>query len=154
MILYIKEFYKALQEANKPHLQDFGWGDFHKFWSDGARYPFLNVFSSSKNFEKGFTRISLTISIMDIVRENDSNLDNVEDKTLAILRDVYNITKSNLGNKKHIKVGEIANIEFFKTRGGDVVAGHTMSLDVTFFDSSGLCETILLTKDFCCKNEK
>ena len=151
MIIFLKEFYANLQSGNNAFLKDYGWGDFRKFWSRTANYPFLNVFSDTKNFEKGLTTINLTISVADIVREDDSNLEYVEDTTLQLLRDVYNVTFIKL--KEHgLRVGDFADVRFFKANGGDVVAGHSMTLSISIFEGSDLCNNILNFEFLTCND--
>lgn len=148
MIYFLKNLFKQLQENNTESIKGFGWGDFHKFWSNGCNYPFLNVFSAQKAINGSWITLSLVISVMDVVRDDDTNLDEVENKTLAIIRDIYNLMKVNL-TQQGIKVEDVANIDFFNTRGGDAVAGHTMHVNIRIFNGSDLCATLLNNFEIC-----
>lgn len=143
MIKFLIDFFASIQVDNKDVISAFQWGDFYKAWSSGtASYPFLNAFANTKPFKKGMTTIDLTVSISDIVREDESNLNDVENSTLELLRDVYNLMRQNLPENL-ISISDNATSTFFVNNGGDNVAGHFLTVSIDIFEGSDLCNNIL-----------
>ena len=147
MIKFLEAFFQSIKDDNPDIIGGVGWGSFHKFWSGGKiSYPFLNAFSINKGFQKGLTSVDITITIADMVRQDESNLVEVENSTLQLIRDVYNIMKLKMSDS-NIRVAENAQPTFFHNNGGDNVAGHHMNLTVSVFEGADLCNNLLKVSD-------
>jgi hypothetical protein len=143
MILFLDNFLKKIATDNPLIFGGYGWGDFYKKWSGGTiEYPYLNAFSLNKTMNKGLTILDITLSVCDIVREDESNLLEVENSTLNTIRDVYNLFKIEL-NKSNYTISENINATFFTNRGGDNVAGHYVVIQVSYFQGLDLCNNVV-----------
>ena len=143
MILKINNILNKIYRQNSSVFGGYGWGDFYKKWSGcDISYPYLNAFSLNKRFEKGLSIVDVTVSVSDIIRENESNILEVENSTFAILRDLLNLLNSEL--KKHdMLISGNTNLTFFTNRGGDNVAGHYAVISISQFDGLDTCNNIL-----------
>src|SRR3990167_540070 len=86
----------ALMAASHQQLADYFWGD----WADSfegrvQQYPVMVVnIPTPVTFERVTTVLPINIIIADQVKQDNSNLKEVESDTMQILRDVYALIKS------------------------------------------------------------
>lgn len=127
MIKDINSFFEGFQQANSLKLVSHHWGDFWNAWSSRLlRYPNITTYSVTKGItNKKVDTYDVTVTISDMVRNDDSNLIDVENSTLQICRDVFDAMRVHFSI-----VNSSVSIRFFRQSGGDVVAGHTFVVTV------------------------
>ena len=106
----------------------------------GGFYPNANLLNNQ-------TQLQLTIFVCDKMYKDWSNLNDVESDTLQICRDVYNVINS---STRWQKIGRVqsCSVSKFIERGGDEVAGHTMTFQLLLRDKSGVCDLPMPGYDF------
>lgn len=151
MLNSVNQIRVELQEIASAHLQinDFFWGDFLRAYKENTElnYVLMGCFYPTASLLNNQTQLTLTIYICDRVYKDYSNLNDVESDTLQICRDVYNVINSSFRWKR---IGRVqgATCQKFIERGGDEVAGHTLTIQFLLRDKSGICELPMLGYDF------
>lgn len=132
----------ALMAASHQQLADYFWGD----WADSfegrvQQYPVMVVnIPTPVTFERVTTVLPINIIIADQVKQDNSNLKEVESDTMQILRDVYALIKS-APNWNAFGVIKTANIPIkFRDKSPDETAGWQMTINLKMIDSRGLCD--------------
>lgn len=131
MLNSVNQIRVELQEIASAHLQinDFFWGDFLRAYKENTElnYVLMGCFYPTASLLNNQTQLTLTIYICDRVYKDYSNLNDVESDTLQICRDVYNVINSSFRWKR---IGRVqgATCQKFIERGGDEVAGHTLTI--------------------------
>lgn len=151
MLNSVNQIRVELQEIASAHLQinDFFWGDFLRAYKENTElnYVLMGCFYPTASLLNNQTQLTLTIYICDRVYKDYSNLNDVESDTLQICRDVYNVINSSFRWKR---IGRVqgATCQKFIERGGDEVAGHTLTIQFLLRDKSGICELPMQGYDF------
>lgn len=151
MLNSVNQIRVELQEIASAHLQinDFFWGDFLRAYKENTElnYVLMGCFYPTATLLNNQTQLTLTIYICDRVYKDYSNLNDVESDTLQICRDVYNVINSSFRWKR---IGRVqgATCQKFIERGGDEVAGHTLTIQFLLRDKSGICELPMQGYDF------
>jgi len=151
MLNSVNQIRVELQEIANAHLQinNFFWGDFLRAYKEDTElnYVLMGCFYPTASLLNNQTQLTLTIYICDRVYKDYSNLNDVESDTLQICRDVYNVINSSFRWKRIGKV-QSAQAQKFIERGGDEVAGHTLTIQFLLRDVSGICELPMQDYDF------
>ena len=151
MLKSVNQIRVELQEIANAHLQinDFFWGDFLRAYKENTElnYVLMGCFYPTASLLNNQTQLTLTIYIADRVYKDYSNLNDVESDTLQICRDVYNVINS---SQRWRRLGRVqsATCQKFIERGGDEVAGHTLTIQFLLRDKSGICELPMQGYDF------
>lgn len=106
----------------------------------GGFYPNANLLSNQ-------TQLQLTVFVCDKMYKDWSNLNDVESDTLQICRDIYQTINS---STRWQKIGRVqsCSVSKFIERGGDEVAGHTMTFQLLLRDKFGVCDLPMPGYDF------
>lgn len=151
MLNSVNQIRVELEEIANAHLQinDFFWGDFLRAYKENTElnYVLMGCFYPTASLLNNQTQLTLTIYIADRVYKDYSNLNDVESDTLQICRDVYNVINSSFRWKRIGRV-QSASAQKFIERGGDEVAGHTLTIQFLVRDVSGICELPMQEYDF------
>jgi hypothetical protein len=151
MLNSVNQIRVELQEIANAHLQinNFFWGDFLRAYKEDTElnYVLMGCFYPTASLLNNQTQLTLTIYICDRVYKDYSNLNDVESDTLQICRDVYNVINSSFRWKRLGRV-QSASAQKFIERGGDEVAGHTLTIQFLLRDVSGICELPMEGYDF------
>ena len=151
MLNSVNQIRVELQEIASAHLQinDFFWGDFLRAYKENTElnYPLMGCFYPSASLLNNQTQLALTIYICDRVYKDYSNLNDVESDTLQICRDIYQVIN---GSQRWRRLGRVtsASATKFIERGGDEVAGHTLTINFLLRDQSGICDLPIEGYDF------
>lgn len=151
MLNSVNQIRVELQEIASAHLQinDFFWGDFLRAYKENTElnYPLMGCFYPSASLLNNQTQLALTIYICDRVYKDYSNLNDVESDTLQICRDIYQVIN---GSQRWRRLGRVtsASATKFIERGGDEVAGHTLTINFLLRDQSGICDLPMEGYDF------
>jgi hypothetical protein len=151
MLNSVNQIRVELEEIASAHLQinDFFWGDFLRAYKENTElnYVLMGCFYPTASLLNNQTQLTLTIYIADRVYKDYSNLNDVESDTLQICRDVYNVINTSFRWKRLGRV-QSASAQKFIERGGDEVAGHTLTIQFLVRDVSGICELPMQGYDF------
>jgi hypothetical protein len=151
MLNSVNQIRVELEEIANAHLQinNFFWGDFLRAYKEDTElnYVLMGCFYPTASLLNNQTQLTLTIYICDRVYKDYSNLNDVESDTLQICRDVYNVINSSFRWKRLGRV-QSASAQKFIERGGDEVAGHTLTIQFLLRDVSGICELPMQDYDF------
>jgi hypothetical protein len=151
MLNSVNQIRVDLQEIASAHLQinDFFWGDFLRAYKENTElnYPLMGCFYPSASLLNNQTQLALTIYICDRVYKDYSNLNDVESDTLQVCRDIYQVIN---GSQRWRRLGRVtsASATKFIERGGDEVAGHTLTINFLLRDQSGICDLPMEGYDF------
>jgi hypothetical protein len=151
MLNSVNQIRVELQEIASAHLQinDFFWGDFLRAYKENTElnYPLMGCFYPSASLLNNQTQLALTIYICDRVYKDYSNLNDVESDTLQVCRDIYQVIN---GSQRWRRLGRVtsASATKFIERGGDEVAGHTLTINFLLRDQSGICDLPMEGYDF------
>ena len=146
----INQIRKKLAKVQVAHLQihSFFWGDFFRAYKERElNYPLMCAFYPSGTLLKNQTQIQLTIVICDKIYKDYSNLNDVESDTLQNCRQIYNVLNSSATWQRIGRIDSCSVTKFIE-RGGDEVAGHTMTITFTIRDNSGICDLPMVGYDF------
>ena len=147
----INQLRVELNEIATKHgqLNSFAWKDFLRAYTEQElNYPLMCAYYPSGSLSLNQTEISLTIIIADkIYKDWEVNLNEVESDTLQICRDVFNIINQ---SDRWQRIGRVTScsVNKFIERGGDEVAGHTMTMNFLIRDNSGVCDIPIFDYDF------
>lgn len=147
----INQIRVELNEIATKHgqLNSFAWKDFLRAYTEQElNYPLMCAYYPSGSLSLNQTEISLTIIIADkIYKDWNKNLNEVESDTLQICRDVFNIINQ---SDRWQRIGRVSSctVNKFIERGGDEVAGHTMTMNFLIRDNSGVCDIPIFDYDF------
>lgn len=150
MLKTINQLNLELAELARAHgqINSYAWKDFLRaFKEQELNYPLMCAYYPSGALLDNQTDIQLTIVIADKVYKDWSNLNDVESDTLGICRALFNvINRSN----RWMRIGRVlsCNVTKFVERGGDEVAGHTMSIQFRMRDTNTLCDLPVFDYDF------
>lgn len=151
MLNSVNQIRVELEEIANAHLQinNFFWGDFLRAYKENTElnYVLMGCFYPTASLLNNQTQLTITIYIADRVYKDYSNLNDVESDTLQICRDVYNVINSSFRWKRLGRV-QSASAQKFIERGGDEVAGHTLTIQFLLRDVSGICELPMQGYDF------
>ena len=151
MLNSVNQIRVELEEIANAHLQinNFFWGDFLRAYKENTElnYVLMGCFYPTASLLNNQTQLTITIYIADRVYKDYSNLNDVESDTLQICRDVYNVINSSFRWKRLGRV-QSASAQKFIERGGDEVAGHTLTIQFLVRDVSGICELPMQGYDF------
>ena len=151
MLNSVNQIRVELQEIASAHLQinDYFWGDFLRAYKENTElnYPLMGCFYPSASLLNNQTQLALTVYICDRVYKDYSNLNDVESDTLQICRDIYQVIN---GSQRWRRLGRVtsASATKFIERGGDEVAGHTLTINFLLRDQSGICDLPMEGYDF------
>jgi hypothetical protein len=151
MLKSVNQIRLELSQIQQSHLQlnSFFWGDFLRAYKENTElnYPLMGGFYPNANLLNNQTQLQLTIFVCDKMYKDWSNLNDVESDTLQICRDVYNVINS---STRWQKIGRVqsCSVSKFIERGGDEVAGHTMTFQLLLRDKSGVCDLPMPGYDF------
>jgi hypothetical protein len=138
----INQIRKELSEIQQAHAQinSFAWKDFLRAYKEDTElnYPLMGAFYPTAGFLNNQTTLQLTIFVCDKMYKDWSNLNDVESDTLQICRDIFQTINS---STRWQKIGRVqsCSVSKFIERGGDEVAGHTMTFQIILRDNSGVC---------------
>ena len=147
----INQIRKELSEIQQAHAQvnSFFWGDFLRAYKENTElnYPLMGAFYPTAGFLKNQTTIQLTVFVCDKMYKDWSNLNDVESDTLQICRDIFQTINS---STRWQRIGRVqsCSVTKFIERGGDEVAGHTMTFQILLRDNSGVCGLPMFDYDF------
>ena len=107
----------------------------------------MNCFYPSGSMANNTTPTQIYIEISDKLYKDRSNLNDTESDTLQVCRDVFNIINR---SPRWARIGRLDSASFTKfwERTADEVAGHTLILNMTLFDSNSICNIPLNGYDF------
>lgn len=146
----INQLNQELNEIANAHLQvhDYFWGSIFDYTQTREiTYPLINCYYPSGSLNKNLTQIQLYIECSDKVYKDRSNLNDTESDTLQVLRDFHNVMlRSTRWNR--IARLESATVSKFWERSADEIAGHTMIVSLTLFDTTSICNLPLEGYDF------
>ena len=146
----INQLNQELNEIADAHLQvhDYFWGSIFDYTQTREiTYPLINCYYPSGSLNKNLTQIQLYIECSDKVYKDRSNLNDTESDTLQVLRDFHNVMlRSTRWNR--IARLESATVSKFWERSADEIAGHTMIVSLTLFDTTSICNLPLEGYDF------
>lgn len=126
----LHSYFGRLQKANPERLASFHWGDWWKAWSERTLvYPNITVYSLNKSFDGKLDTVEVTITISDMIRDDEKNLLDVEHSTHLLCRNVFDNLRRNGAFASADK--QSTSLRFFKNAGGDYVAGHTFTVRLT-----------------------
>jgi len=151
MLKSVNQIRLELSQIQQAHLQlnSFFWGDFLRAYKENTElnYPLMGGFYPNANLLNNQTQLQLTIFVCDKMYKDWSNLNDVESDTLQICRDVYNVINS---STRWQRIGRVqsCSVSKFIERGGDEVAGHTMTFQLLLRDKSGVCDLPMPGYDF------
>ena len=151
MLKSVNQIRLELSQIQQSHLQlnSFFWGDFLRAYKENTElnYPLMGGFYPNANLLNNQTQLQLTIFVCDKMYKDWSNLNDVESDTLQICRDVYNVINS---STRWQRIGRVqsCSVSKFIERGGDEVAGHTMTFQLLLRDKSGVCDLPMPGYDF------
>jgi hypothetical protein len=141
MITSINQLNQEIEAIATAHLQVNGyfWGSIFDYTkTNEIVYPLINAYYPTGNITGNLTSVQLYIECSDKVYKDRSNLNDTESDTLQVLKDFYNVIKrSNRWNR--IARVDSATISKFWERSADEIAGHTMVLSLTLFDTTSIC---------------
>jgi hypothetical protein len=147
----INQLRVELNEIATKHgqINSFAWKDFLRAYTEEElNYPLMCAYYPSGSLSLNQTEISLTVIIADkIYKDWEINLNEVESDTLQICRDVFNIINQ---SDRWQRIGRVTScsVSKFIERGGDEVAGHTMTINFLIRDNSGVCDIPIFDYDF------
>jgi hypothetical protein len=147
----INQLRVELNEIATKHgqINSFAWKDFLRAYTEQElNYPLMCAYYPSGSLSLNQTEISLTVIIADkIYKDWEINLNEVESDTLQICRDVFNIINQ---SDRWQRIGRVTScsVSKFIERGGDEVAGHTMTINFLIRDNSGVCDIPIFDYDF------
>ena len=147
----INQIRKELSEIQQAHAQvnSFFWGDFLRAYKENTElnYPLMGAFYPTAGFLKNQTSFQLTVFVCDKMYKDWSNLNDVESDTLQICRDIFQTINS---STRWQRIGRVqsCSVTKFIERGGDEVAGHTMTFQILLRDNSGVCGLPMFDYDF------
>ena len=147
----INQLRVELNEIATKHgqLNSFAWKDFLRAYTEQElNYPLMCAYYPSGSLSLNQTEISLTVIIADkIYKDWEININEVESDTLQICRDVFNIINQ---SDRWQRIGRVTScsVSKFIERGGDEVAGHTMTINFLIRDNSGVCDIPIFDYDF------
>ena len=151
MLKSINQIRKELSEIQQAHAQvnSFFWGDFLRAYKENTElnYPLMGAFYPTAGFLNNQTTIQLTVFVCDKMYKDWSNLNDVESDTLQICRDIFQTINS---STRWQRIGRVqsCSVTKFIERGGDEVAGHTMTFQILLRDTSGVCGLPMFDYDF------
>lgn len=137
----INQINAELEAIQSAHLQlhSYYWGSMlDGIMSEVITYPLMNCFYPNGSMANNTTPTQIYIEISDKVFKDRSNLNDTESDTLQVCRDVFNIINR---SPRWARIGRIDSASFTKfwERTADEVAGHTLILNMTLFDSNSIC---------------
>jgi hypothetical protein len=146
----INQINVELEAIQSAHLQlhSYYWGSMlDSVMSEVINYPLMNCFYPSGSMANNTTPTQIYIEISDKLYKDRSNLNDTESDTLQVCRDVFNIINR---SPRWARIGRIDSASFTKfwERTADEVAGHTLILNMTLFDSNSICNIPLNGYDF------
>lgn len=147
----INQIRVELNEIATKHgqINSFAWKDFLRAYKEKElNYPLMCAYYPTSNLTLNQTEIALTIIIADkIFKDWNKNLNEVESDTLQICRDIFNIINQ---SDRWQRIGRVSSctVNKFIERGGDDVAGHTMTVNFLIRDNSGVCDIPIFDYDF------
>ena len=147
----INQIRTELSEIQQAHAQvnSFFWGDFLRAYKENTElnYPLMGAFYPTAGFLNNQTSIQLTVFVCDKMYKDWSNLNDVESDTLQICRDIFQTINS---STRWQRIGRVqsCSVTKFIERGGDEVAGHTMTFQILLRDNSGVCGLPMFDYDF------
>jgi hypothetical protein len=115
--------------------------------SEVISYPLMNCFYPSGSMANNTTPVQLYIEISDKVYKDRSNLNDTESDTLQVCRDIFNIINRSPRWARICRIDSASFTKFWE-RTADEVAGHTLILSITLFDSNSTCNIPLNDYDF------
>lgn len=140
----------ALIAASHQQLADYFWGDWaDSFEGRAQKYPALVVnVPTPVTFERVTTVLPINIIVADQVKQDQSNLKEVESDTLQILHDLYQLLRSS-PNWNAFGVIKTASVPIkFKDKSPDEVAGWQLTINLKMIDTRGLCDLPFTGYDF------
>jgi hypothetical protein len=147
----INQIRTELSEIQQAHAQvnSFFWGDFLRAYKENTElnYPLMGAFYPTAGFLNNQTTLQLTVFVCDKMYKDWSNLNDVESDTLQICRDIFQTINS---STRWQRIGRVqsCSVTKFIERGGDEVAGHTMTFQILLRDNSGVCGLPMFDYDF------
>lgn len=151
MLKSINQIRLELSEIASAHLQinSFFWGDFLRSYKENTElnYPLMGALYPSATLLRNQTSVQLSIYVCDKIYKDWSNLNDVESDTLQICRDIYNVMNSSFRWQSIGRVQSCTVTKFIE-RGGDEVAGHTMTVQFLIRDRAGVCDLPMTGYDF------
>lgn len=141
----------ALVAASHQQLADYFWGDWDKSFKGPRtqKYPVLVVnIPPPVVFERVITVLPINIIVADQVKQDDSNLKEVESDTLQILHDIHQLIRS-APNWNAFGVIKTANVPIkFRDKSPDETAGWQLTINLKMIDNRGLCDLPFEGYDF------
>jgi hypothetical protein len=149
MKITINRLKRELEEIQEKYFptNDFYWGDFLSAYKEGKTvdglqvpltYPAMVCYTTGGAMTEKMVGQTLTIIICDKVYEGHSNLVDTESDTLQCVRDIYNIINRAPRWRKMCTIRGTSVPKFFD-RGGDMVAGHYIEINLDLKDSKSYC---------------
>jgi len=137
----INQINLELEEIQQAHLMlhSYYWGSLlDSVMASQITYPLMNCFYPSGTMANNTTPIQLYIEISDKVYKDRSNLNDTESDTLQVCRHIFNIINRSPRWNRIARI-ESASFSKFWERAADEVAGHTLILSITIFDTNSTC---------------
>lgn len=146
----INQLNAELQAIATAHMQinSYYWGSMiEAIHTTALTYPLMNCFYPTGSILDNTTPIQLYIEISDKVYKDRTNLNDTESDTLQVCRAVFNVINKS-GRWNSLGRVESATVSKFWERSADEVAGHTMVINFTLFDTNTICALPLEDYDF------
>ena len=143
----LRQLDKGIEGIAEAHIQveDYFWGD----WEDGfdskeRKFPFIVANVSTPVAMSKITTLELNLICVDQIKNDDSNLKEVESDTLQILHDFFKTIKYAQNWKDFCAIAYANSNLKFKDAGADKVAGWQLTVNLKLMETTGTCDLPLL----------
>jgi len=150
MKVTVNQIRRELQEIADAHYQvnSFFWGDFLRAYKEEEqKYPLVCTYLTTANMQRKLVPATLQIIVCDRTLEGLKNINDTESDCLQVIRDIYNTINMSNRWRKMVTVRSATANKFIE-RGGDVVAGYVLQIQIDIKDGRSICNLPLKDYDF------
>lgn len=141
MINYtLKNLVDDLEDFSQLHSQikEFGFGDISNISTKDTKYILMWVIPTNSNSNNSQFIMSFDVYILDLEKQDQSNLVTIFNETLMVANDIDNYFKHN--PSEEYRLYNNLTYEPFSFRFDDVLTGYKINIELEIIDNGSVCQ--------------